>query len=113
MKKSEVNFHEFEWHTNRKFQVYVVPGNSIEIHARNGENITHVNVFRIGDPAEHDSYNLKYVGIIKGITAKNVIIEPRMGNKKRHLDFRAFAWRNFDFDADKVAKENWETISYI
>ena len=32
--KSEVVFHEFEWHTNRSFHVYLTPGKEIQIISR-------------------------------------------------------------------------------
>lgn len=112
--KNDVIFHEIEWHTNRNFHVYVQPGERIEVHTRDGAGgLTGMKVFRVGDEAEYDSFNLKYTGTIKSITAKSVIVQPRFGRSSKRLDFRAFAWRNFDFDADRVARENYETGMYI
>lgn len=110
----DVIFHEFEWASNKSFHVYVYPHERIEVHTRDGAgNLQFIKVFRVGDVAEHDSYNLKYTGLIKSITAKNVIIEPKFGRGTKRLDFRNFSWRNHDFDVDRVARENYETSSYI
>lgn len=110
----DVIFHEIQWHTDRSFHVYVHPKNRIEVYTRNGAgDVLDVKVFRQGDVAEYDSYNLKYTGEIVSITGKNVIIQPRFGSRTKRLDFRAFAWRNFDFDAERIARENFETSHYI
>ena len=112
--KNDVIFHEIEWHANQNFHVYVHPKKRIEVYTRNGAGeILGVKVFHQGDIAEYDSFNLKYTGTITSITGKNVIIQPPYGSRTKRLDFRAFAWRNFDFDAARVARENYETSSYI
>jgi len=110
----DVIFHQVEWHANKNFHVYVHPKNRIEVHTRNGAGETlDVKVFHQGDIAEYDSYNLRYTGQIVSITAKNVIIKPNYGSSTKRLDVRNFAWRNHDFDLDKVSRENYETSMYI
>jgi len=91
------------------YDVNVFPGKSIVI-KRIDEEPTE---FTIGDPAEYDSYNLLYVGIITAITDKTVTIQPKYENKKRRLKLQDFAWRNWNFNAERVAQENFETSQYI
>ena len=106
MKDEDVIFHEVEWHANKSFHVYVHPKNRIEVHTRNGAgHMIDVKVFHQGDEAEYNSASpWEYTGQIVSITAKNVIIKPRLGSGTKRLDFRHFAWRNHDFDP----KENHE-----
>lgn len=74
----------------------------------------HDITFYIGDSAEYDSYNLHYVGKITAIKEKYVEIEEPYGNDKRHrLDIYTFNRRNWDFNADRIAKENFEESQYI
>jgi len=112
--KNDIVFHEFDWHANCKFHVYIHPSKRIEIYSRNGAGeIVTAKVFHLDDEAEYDSYNLKYTGQIKSITTKNVIIQPRFGSRTKRLDFRAFAWRNYDFDPVKTANHNADVSNYI
>ena len=78
--------------------------------------IVHVDVpyditFRIGDEAEYDSYNLKYTGPILAIGQRTVTIKG-MTSRKR-LTMHEFSWRNEDFDAEKIAANNAETMMHI
>lgn len=78
-----------------------------------GEIKSHV-AFRVGDVAEYDSYNLRYLGVITNITEKNVTIDKGRGySTKARLKHEQFGWRNKGFDLDKVRKENWETSMRI
>ena len=115
MKKNEAIFHEIEWASNKNFRVWIYPNDRIEVHthALPSGHLQNVKVFRIGDIAEYDSYNLRYTGVINSITAKNVIIAPRFGSATKRLDFRNFSWRNHDFDEVQVAQENFVTGMYI
>ena len=102
---------------HESYDVYVQPGKQVEIHTRNrnGEIVT-VKVFRVGDVAEYDSYNLSYTAPIKSITAKNVIFDTgsRFNCKEtKRLNFDSFAWRNHDFDAYETARKNAEVSMYI
>ena len=99
------------------YNLFITPGASVEIHTHreNGE-LVNVKIFRPGDVAEYDSYNLKYLAPIKAITAKNVIFDMsdrcnRAGTKR--LKMESFAWRNHDFDAAEVAAQNAVTSLYI
>jgi hypothetical protein len=68
--------------------------------------------FLVGDVAEYDSYNLVYTGTIKKITEKSVTIVERCGTVHR-LSMNEFCWRNYNFDAVRVADENQKTSHYI
>ena len=68
--------------------------------------------FKIGDHAEYDSYNLKYVGKIILIGAKSVTIQA-YGNENHRLDLYHFIWRNWNFVLDEVEKYNSEERMYI
>lgn len=76
-------------------------------------SVTPKNVFKVGDEAEYDSYNLIYTGKIVSITDKSVTIQPKYASQKKRLKLIDFAWRNYDFDSAKVAAKNNETSHYI
>ena len=102
---------------HESYTLYVTPKDRVEIHTHNrsGE-LVNVKVFREGDIAEYDSYNLRYTAPIKAITAKNVIFDTgAYFNRKetKRLKMESFAWRNHDFDAAEVAAQNAETSLYI
>lgn len=65
--------------------------------------------FKLGDTAEYDSYNLKYLGSIQGITDKGVLIKPKYSNSNKRLDLYTFCWRNYNFDLERINAENTET----
>lgn len=76
-----------------------------------------VKKFNIGDTAEVGSYNLVYTGTVRKITEKTVTVveyEDSPGMKKTYrFDIYTFARRNWDFDAEDVAKRNHETMMVI
>lgn len=69
--------------------------------------------FKIGDQAEYHSYNLKYTGSIVSITEKSITIQPEHGDRKSRLSITEFAWRNWNFDAEKVSEHNANELMYI
>lgn len=75
------------------------------------EKVHYEKMFRIGDEAEYDSYNLSYTGTITSITEKSVTFKTRSGVKR--LSLYEFDWRNYDFDAEETRKQNFETMNYI
>ena len=91
--------------------LFITPGEKVEIHTHRGENgeLVNVKVFRLGDFAEYDSFNLSYTAVITGITAKNVIFNvshnPNYPKVKR-LKMASFAWRNHDFDIEATRERN-------
>ncbi len=77
---------------------------------RADENGNIVRVFKMGDMAEYDSYNLSYLGTIKSITEKTVSILPRFGNGSvRRLKVGEFCWRNYKFDMEETNAQNLAT----
>jgi hypothetical protein len=63
--------------------------------------------FELGGQAEYDSFNLKYLGKIVGITDKGVTILPRYsGGGTKRLDLYTFCWRNCRFDLDAITAHN-------
>ena len=96
---------------HESYILFVTPGSKVEIHtySRAGD-LTDIKVFRIGDIAEYDSYNLTYTAPIKQITTKNVIFDmgERWDGRKetKRLKMDSFAWRNHDFDAERIAARN-------
>ena len=91
------------------YMVTIEPGKSIMVQRNDEKPIE----FEIGDTAEYDSYNLKYLGKITSITNKTVTIQPKYENKKRRLKIQEFAWRNWDFDLISISAQNHETMMYI
>jgi hypothetical protein len=99
-----------EWSRDTVLEVYVIPGQRAEVHTVTNGNLVNVKVFRPGDEAEYDSFNLRYTARIKSITAKNAVFEMESwsaakGTTKR-LPWDRFAWRNRDFNAVEVARYN-------
>ena len=87
-------------------RAYVTPGDRIELHTYRFGALQTIKVFRVGDTAEHDSYNLRYLGTIRSITAKSVVIRPAYGSSTKRLNFDAFSWRNWNFDPVEVEAYN-------
>ncbi len=67
--------------------------------------------FNVGDPAEYDSYNLQYLGIITAITAKTVTIVDH--GRAHRLGLYEFDRRNHRFDLDAITERNNETMMVI
>jgi|LakMenEpi03Aug12_release.lakeMendotaPanAssembly.Ray.scaffolds.fasta_scaffold2144657_1 hypothetical protein len=69
--------------------------------------------FGIGDMAVYDSYNLVYTGTISSITEKTVTIIRAGYQSAKRLKIDQFAFYNYDFDAERIGRENAETSWYI
>jgi len=100
-----------------KYLVTIEKNKSITIFVEDGKGIKKTTSFQIGDVAEYDRFNLKYTGEITAISEKSVTIVEWKGHrsmeKAHRLDLNTFCWRNYDFDAEKVARENAEARMYI
>jgi hypothetical protein len=103
-----------------EYNVDIEPGESIRLWGtyKNHVNgpITYSQTFKIGEEAEYHSYNLSYTGKIVSIGEKTVTIQAYSGtlNQKNHrLSLFEFAWRNWDFDAEKIALDNSIAMQYI
>lgn len=91
------------------YTVTVEPKKFITVQRDNETPVT----FAVGDTCEESSYNLVYLGTIVGITEKSVIVKPRFGDRNRRMKIENFAWRNWNFDIDRITQENFETSQYI
>lgn len=97
----------------------IVKGQSIRLYgvryAGSQYGTSYDTTFKIGDQAEYDSYNLHYTGVITGITDKTVTITEDYGSPapKHRLKLEQFEWRNFDFDAVRIAAANCDTMMHI
>lgn len=89
------------------YAVGIVKNKSILVYKNN----VLVNSFNLGDIAEYNSYNLRYTGNIVAISDKRIVIESYGRNYS--LDINTFCWRNYDFDAVKVAEQNHKESMYI
>jgi len=69
--------------------------------------------FKIGDIAEHDSFNLRYLGTIVSISEKCVGIKDKYDDKVYRLDLYTFNWRNRKLDVAEVERQNTETSHHI
>jgi hypothetical protein len=96
----------------------VLPGHSIRIY---GTMTNHVKgpqefdkVFKVGDRAEYNSWNLIYVGTITKIGEKTVTIKHYDHSAEvTMLDLFSFADKNWDFDAIRIQKHNSEESQYL
>lgn len=91
-------------------------GIAIFVQQKNG-TLVPGSSFEVGDSAEYNSYNLRYVGTITKLTEKCVTIvayKGRQGMEKTHrLDLNEFCWRNYDFNLTEVTNKNHDTMMYI
>lgn len=99
-------------HSLRGVKADIVPGKSIRIY---GEYTNHCNgpqtfdrTFKVGDACERHSYNLVYTGNITQIGVKTVTIKDDTLSETSRLTLEGFISRNWDFDAEKIAKRNGE-----
>lgn len=92
----------------------ITPRKSIRIYGTmypTRQSVDFDKTFSIGDQAEYDSYNLDYTGKIVAIGAKTITIEDYDG--RHRLDLYTFAWRNWDFDAQRIFENNCDTMMRI
>lgn len=97
------------------YVVYVTPHDRVEIHTHKNGLLVNVRVFRVGDIAEHDSYNLIYTAKIEKITPKRITFQLGTPDypRTKSMKYETFAWRNHDFDYEDIVKRNAETSMYI
>jgi len=73
--------------------------------------------FMVGDKAEYDSYNLRYIGNISKIAAKTVTIIAYQGHKgmesTHQLDLNTFCYRNWDFNWGEAVAYNQNESMYL
>lgn len=70
--------------------------------------------FRVGDRATYDSYNLTYLGTIVSIGEKTITIaKDGYRGKTARLTLVDFAWRNCDFNLERINHENFIEMQSI
>ena len=70
-------------------------------------------LFKIGDVAEYDSYNLHYLGTIVSISDKCVGIKDKHEKKVHRLSIHEFNWRNRNLDVAATEKRNDQEMQCI
>lgn len=101
---------------NQEYDCTIEKNKSIQIDCfyKNSKNPKQTSVkFNVGDTAEYDSYNLKYLGTIVSITEKTVTIKESMCEDKHRLSLEKFCWRNWDFNLEATLAYNSEERMYI
>lgn len=90
---------------------------SVRIWGRNATTLKEPHfdrVFKVGDWAEYDSYNLIYDGKIVKITPKTVTIDKgRSYSKKVRLTMFRFVEKNWDYDSQEVFEHNTNEMMYL
>ena len=93
---------------NESYRVTNVPKQYVIVERLKSGAVVSMKRFEIGDQAEYDSYNMRYVGTIEAIGAKTITIKEKYFDGRNHrLDTRTFASRNWDFDTAAIAEHNW------
>lgn len=71
--------------------------------------------FAIGDLAEYDSFNLRYLAPIKSFSIKSVVFHTpdHRGGKTRRLKLADFVMRNYNFNVTEIEAHNDEVSLHI
>ena len=110
--------HKFEGTVLKGHKAIVMPSHYIRIYGQEWNRINAPvefdRTFNIGDMCEYDSYNLIYIGKILAIGPQTITVERKdTGRKPCRLSIEEFSYKNWDFDAVKIAKENHATSMCI
>jgi hypothetical protein len=73
----------------------------------------YARLFKLGEAAEHDSYNLSYYGDIRSISTKCVVIAHKHSRRTSRLTLAHFDSRNWDFDRGEAFAKNSEAMVYL
>jgi len=95
----------------RRYKATLVPGKHIIVEFFRDDQFVSMRKFEIGDEAEYDSYNLHYTAPIVSIGKSTVTFKVYDGKKR--IKAENFAWRNWDFNAEDIARRNAETSQCI
>lgn len=96
---------------DRRYKATLVPGKHIIVEFFRDDQFVSMRKFEVGDVAEYDSYNLHYTAPIVSIGKSTVTF--KVYDHKKRLKAENFAWRNWDFNAEEIARRNAETSQYI
>lgn len=95
----------------RRYKATLVPGKHIIVEFFRDDQFVSMRKFEVGDLAEYDSYNLHYTAPIVSIGKSTVTF--KVYDHKKRLKAENFAWRNWDFNAEEIARRNAETSQHI
>lgn len=95
----------------RRYKATLVPGKHIIVEFFRDDQFVSMRKFEVGDVAEYDSYNLHYTAPIVSIGKSTVTF--KVYDHKKRLKAENFAWRNWDFNAEEIARRNAETSQHI
>lgn len=95
----------------RRYKATLVPGKHIIVEFFRDDQFVSMRKFEIGDVAEYDSYNLHYTAPIVSIGKSTVTFN--VYDSKKRIKAENFAWRNWDFNAEEIARRNAETSQCI
>jgi hypothetical protein len=100
--------------SNTVYNADIEPGKSIRLHGIHQKKPFDIT-FMLGNYAEYDSYNLKYTGEILQITQNTITVARGSTGERanKRMSLYEFAWRNYDYDDHKIAKDNADTMQYI
>jgi hypothetical protein len=93
---------------SQAYKVSVEHNKSIRIECtyKNAHNPKPTDVtFNIGDKAEYDSYNLKYLGVITGITTKTITFEV---GTSRQPETKRLKIADFCSLFQQIRKKKWQ-----
>ena len=96
----------------RRYKATLVPGKHIIVEFFRDDQFVSMRKFEVGDEAEYDSFNLHYTAPIVSIGKSTVTFNTMLGHKKR-LKAQDFAWRNWNFNFEEIARRNAETSQCI
>jgi hypothetical protein len=95
----------------RRYRATLVPGKHIIVECFRDDQFVSMRKFEVGDVAEYDSFNLRYTAPIVSIGKSTVTFN--VYDSKRRLKAENFAWRNWNFNAEEIARRNAETSQHI
>lgn len=98
------------------YRTTLVAKSHVIVERLEGDKLITMKRFEIGDMAEYDSFNLSYYGPIVAIGNKTISIRAsKYSDCESHTRLKAdtFAWRNWNFDQNRVASKNSNTMTFI
>lgn len=107
---------EYQYKETDTYHADVTPGESVRLFGvkrnyANQKEIEFDRTFKIGDIVEYDSWNLSYTGEIIAITPKTVLVESH--GQRYRMNLWKFSWRNWNFNLQKTAERNADTMMRI
>lgn len=107
-----MNVLEHSVHPHTRYRITLRPRKYVIVECFQDDRFITMKKFEIGDEAEYDSFNLHYIGDIAAIGLKTVTIRTgkHASSKSKRLSAVEFAWRNWNFDSEKIRQFNSEEM---